>query len=142
MKALHITADNPQDFFLNGYSTEAGRRVEIPFEWVHEADIDKLNFLAARLEEMTPAQLDKINAFMQTDFKLDSLDKLIDYTYNTDYFVYIPEVYPVLIWEIITSMKAAWCKCRRNGKQALTRRTSEATLPFAKTGGLPTTAIS
>ena len=32
MKALHITADNPQDFFLNGYSTEAGRRVEIPFE--------------------------------------------------------------------------------------------------------------
>ena len=93
MKALHITADNPQDFFLNGYSTEAGRRVEIPFEWVHEADIDKLNFLAARLEEMTPAQLDKINAFMQTDFKLDSLDKLIDYTYNTDYFVYIPEVY-------------------------------------------------
>ena len=93
MKALHITADNPQDFFLNGYSTEAGRRVEIPFEWVREADIDKLNFLAARLEEMTPAQLDKINAFMQTDFKLDSLDKLIDYTYNTDYFVYIPEVY-------------------------------------------------
>lgn len=93
MKALHITADNPQDFFLNGYSTEAGRRVEIPFEWVREANIDKLNFLAARLEEMTPAQLDKINAFMQTDFKLDSLDKLIDYTYNTDYFVYIPEVY-------------------------------------------------
>lgn len=93
MKALHITANNPQDFFLNGYSTEAGRRVEIPFEWVREADIDKLNFLAARLEEMTPAQLDKINAFMQTDFKLDSLDKLIDYTYNTDYFVYIPEVY-------------------------------------------------
>ena len=93
MKALHITADNPQDFFLNGYSTEAGRQVEIPFEWVREADIDKLNFLAARLEEMTPAQLDKINAFMQTDFKLDSLDKLIDYTYYTDYFVYIPEVY-------------------------------------------------
>lgn len=93
MKALHITANNPQDFFLNGYSTEAGRRVEIPFEWVREADIDKLNFLAARLEEMIPAQLDKINAFMQTDFKLDSLDKLIDYTYNTDYFVYIPEVY-------------------------------------------------
>lgn len=93
MKALHITANNPQDFFLNGYSTEAGRRVEIPFEWVREAEIDNLNFLAARLEEMTPAQLDKINAFMQTDFKLDSLDKLIDYTYNTDYFVYIPEVY-------------------------------------------------
>lgn len=58
MKALNITADNPQDFFLNGYSTAEGRRIEIPSDWIRDGDIDKINFLAARLEEMTPEQLE------------------------------------------------------------------------------------
>ncbi|MCH5264174.1 MAG: antirestriction protein ArdA, partial [Lachnospiraceae bacterium] len=60
MTALNITADNPQDFFLNGYSTADNRRIDIPFEWVRDTDLDKVNFLAARLEEMTPEQLEKL----------------------------------------------------------------------------------
>ena len=92
MKALNITADNPQDFFLNGYSTAEGRRIEIPFDWIRDGDIDRINFLAARLEEMTTEQLEKLDAVMHSDFKPESLDKLIDHTYNTDFYSYVPGI--------------------------------------------------
>ena len=93
MKALNITADNPQDFFLNGYSTAEGRRIEIPFDWIRGGDLDKINFLAARLEEMPPEQLEKLDAIMHSDFKPESLDRLIDHTYNPDFYSYIPGVF-------------------------------------------------
>lgn len=92
MKALNITADNPQDFFLNGYSTADNRRIEIPFDWIRDGDIDRINYLAARLEEMTPEQLEKLDAVMHSDFKPESLDKLIDHTYNTDFYSYVPGI--------------------------------------------------
>lgn len=93
MKALNITAANPQDFFLNGYSTDENRRIEIPFDWIRDGDLDKINFLAARLEELTPEQLEKLDAVMHSDFKPDSLDRLIDYTYNTDFYSYVPGIF-------------------------------------------------
>ena len=92
MKALNITADNPQDFFLNGYSTADNRRIEIPFDWIRDGDIDRINFLAARLEEMTTEQLEKLDAVMHSGFKPESLDKLIDHTYNTDFYSYVPGI--------------------------------------------------
>ncbi|CUU82697.1 Domain of uncharacterised function (DUF955) [Campylobacter hyointestinalis subsp. hyointestinalis] len=92
MKALNITADNPQDFFLNGYSTADNRRIEIPFDWIRDGDIDRINFLASRLEEMTPEQLEKLDAVMHSDFKPESLDRLIDHTYNTDFYSYVPGI--------------------------------------------------
>lgn len=92
MKALNITADNPQDFFLNGYSTADNRRIEIPFDWIRDGDLDRINYLASRLEEMTPEQLERLDAVMHSDFKPESLDKLIDHTYNTDFYSYIPGI--------------------------------------------------
>ena len=92
MKALNITADNPQDFFLNGYSTADNRHIEIPSDWIRDGDIDKINFLAARLEEMTPEQLEKLDAVMHSGFMPESLDKLIDHTYNTDFYSYVPGI--------------------------------------------------
>lgn len=93
MKALNITAGNPQDFFLNGYSTDENRRIEIPFDWIRDGDLDKINFLASRLEEMTTEQLEKLDAVMHSDFKPESLDKLIDHTYNPDFYSYIPGIF-------------------------------------------------
>ena len=92
MKALNITAENPQDFFLNGYSTADNRRIEIPFDWIRDGDFDKINYLASRLEEMTPEQLEKLDAVMHSDFKPESLDRLIDHTYNTDFYSYVPGI--------------------------------------------------
>ena len=93
MKALNITAGNPQDFFLNGYSTDENRRIEIPFDWIRDGDLDKINFLAARLEELTTEQLEKLDAVMHSDFKPDSLDGLINHTYNTDFYSYVPGIF-------------------------------------------------
>ena len=92
MKALNITADNPQDFFLNGYSTADNRHIEIPFDWIRDGDLDRINYLASRLEEMTPEQLERLDAVMHSDFKPESLDKLIDHTYNTDFYSYVPGI--------------------------------------------------
>ena len=92
MKALNITADNPQDFFLNGYSTADNRRIEIPSDWIRDGDLDRINYLASRLEEMTPEQLEKLDAVMHSNFKPESLDKLIDHTYNTDFYSYVPGI--------------------------------------------------
>ena len=92
MKALNITADNPHDFFLNGYSTDEKRRIDIPFDWIRDGDLDKINFLAARLEEMTPEQLEKLDAVMHSDFKPESLDGLINHTYNSDFYSYVPGI--------------------------------------------------
>ena len=92
MKSLNITADNPQDFFLNGYSTAEGRRIEIPFDWIRDGDLDRINYLASRLEEMTPEQLEKLDAVMHSSFKPESLDKLIDHTYNADFYSYVPGI--------------------------------------------------
>lgn len=93
MKALNITADNPQDFFINGYSTNEDRRIEIPSDWIRDGSLDKINFLAARLEEMTAGQLEKLDAVMHSDFKPDSLDGLIDHTYNTDFYSHVPGIF-------------------------------------------------
>ena len=92
MKSLNITADNPQDFFLNGYSTADNRRIEIPSDWIRDGDLDRINYLASRLEEMTPEQLEKLDAVMHSNFKPESLDKLIDHTYNTDFYSYVPGI--------------------------------------------------
>lgn len=92
MKALNITADNPHDFFLNGYSTDEKRRIDIPFDWIRDGDLDKINFLAARLEEMTTGQLEKLDAIMHSDFKPESLDGLINHTYNSDFYSYVPGI--------------------------------------------------
>ena len=92
MKALNITADNPHDFFLNGYSTDEKRRIDIPFDWIRDGDLDKINFLASRLKEMTTEQLEKLDAVMHSDFKPGSLDGLINHTYNSDFYSYVPGI--------------------------------------------------
>ena len=93
MKALNITAQKPQDFFLNGYSTDEKRRIDIPLEWVREADLDKMNFLAARLEAMTPEQLEKLDAVLHSDFKPQDLNGLISQTFNTDFYSHVPGIF-------------------------------------------------
>ena len=92
MKALNITADNPQDFFLNGYSTADNRRIEIPSDWIRDGDLDRINYLASRLEEMTTEQLEKLDAVMHSSFKPESLDRLINHTYNSDFYSYVPGI--------------------------------------------------
>ena len=65
LKEIHISADNPQDFFINGYSCPEDRHLALPYDMVLAADVDELNFLAARLELLDAAALAELNAALQ-----------------------------------------------------------------------------
>ena len=93
LREIGISADNPQDFFLYGYRSPQERPVKLPRDLVLSADVDELNFLAARLEKLDAAELAELNAALtspQSDFH--SIGQIIDYPDSVDYFVHLPDV--------------------------------------------------
>lgn len=93
MKSVGITADNPQDFSIRGFSDDPEKHIALPYDMVCAADVDELNFLAARLEELDPAEVGKLNAALQQKNGLANIGQVIDFTYNVDFYVHIPEVH-------------------------------------------------
>ena len=93
MKSVGITADNPQDFSIRGYSDNPEKHIALPYDMVCAADVDELNFLAARLEELDPDEVGKLNAALQQKNGLANIGQVIDFTYNVDFYVHIPEVH-------------------------------------------------
>ncbi|WP_419076026.1 hypothetical protein, partial [Phocaeicola sp.] len=43
MRNVGITADNPQDFSIRGYSDDPEKHIALPYEMVCAADVDELN---------------------------------------------------------------------------------------------------
>ena len=89
MESVGITADNPQDFFIHGFSCPEDRHLALPYDMVCSAGIDELNFLAARIGELDPAELTKLNALAQALHGLETIGQMIDFTYNVDFYVHI-----------------------------------------------------
>jgi antirestriction protein ArdC len=89
MKSVGVTADNPQDFFIHGFSCPEDRHLALPYDMVCSAGIDELNFLAARIGELDPAELTKLNALAQAPHGLETIGQMIDFTYNVDFYVHI-----------------------------------------------------
>ena len=93
LREIGISTDNPQDFFLYGYRSPQERPIKLPRDLVLSADVDELNFLAARLEKLDAAELTELNAALtspQSDFH--SIGQIIDYPDNVDYYVHLPDV--------------------------------------------------
>ena len=93
LREIGISADNPQDFFLYDYRSPQERPIKLPRDLVLSADVDELNFLAARLEKLDAAELAELNAALtspQSDFR--SIGQIIDYPDNVDYYVHLPDV--------------------------------------------------
>ena len=83
LREIGISADNPQDFFLYDYRSPQERPIKFPRDLVLSADVDELNFLAARLEKLDAAELAELNAALtspQSDFR--SIGQIIDYPDN------------------------------------------------------------
>ena len=93
LRSVGITADNPQDFFIHGYSDREDRHIALPYDMVCAAQVDELNFLAARLETLDAAGIAALNAATQRKNGFENIGQLIDFTYNEDFFVHIPEVH-------------------------------------------------
>ena len=93
LRDVGITSDNPQDFFINGFSCPEDRHLAIPYDMVLAADVDELNFLAARLETLDAAALAELNAALQNpNGGFETIGQIIDYADNVDYFVHLPDV--------------------------------------------------
>ena len=93
LREIGISTDNPQDFFLYGYRSPQERPIKLPRDLVLSADVDELNFLAARLEKLDAAELAELNAALtspQSDFH--SISQIIDYPDNVDFYVHLPDV--------------------------------------------------
>ena len=93
LREIGISADNPQDFFLYDYRSPQERPSKLPRDLVLSADVDELNFLAARLEKLDAAELAELNAALtspQSNFH--SIGHIIDYPDNVDYYVHLPDV--------------------------------------------------
>ena len=93
MQSVGITADNPQDFSIRGYSDDPEKHIALPYDMVCAASVDELNFLAARIEQLDPAEIGKLNAALQQKNGFENIGQVIDFTYNVDFYVHIPEVH-------------------------------------------------
>lgn len=89
LKEIHITADNQQDLFIDGFSTPEGKPLELPEDLIRAASVDELNFLAAQLQKLDAVELAELNAAMHSPAKMQTIGQLLDYAENTDCFVLI-----------------------------------------------------
>lgn len=93
LREIGISADNPQDFFLYDYRSPQERPIKLPRDLVLSADVDELNFFAARLEKLDAAALAELNAALQNPKGgFENIGQIIDYADNVDYFVHLPDV--------------------------------------------------
>ena len=94
LRQIGISADNPQDFFINGYSYPEGQRLALPYDMVLAADVNELNFLAARLGQLDAAEIAELNAALQNPKGgFASIGQIIDFTENADYYVHLPDLH-------------------------------------------------
>ena len=89
LKEIHITADNQQDLFIDGFSAPEGKPLELQEDLIKAASVDELNFLAAQLQRLDAVELAELNAAMQSPAKMQTIGQLLDYAENTDCFVLI-----------------------------------------------------
>ncbi|MDL2215934.1 DUF4316 domain-containing protein [Ruminococcaceae bacterium OttesenSCG-928-N02] len=92
MLAIGITAENRQDFFINGIDSPIAAVQRLPFEQVQAATADELNYLAARLEQLEPAQIEKLNVNGDILSYWNDVHHLTEYVQNTEFFMYIPGI--------------------------------------------------
>lgn len=62
MQQVNIIADNPQDFFINGFESSIEAVSRLSLGTVQAADLDEMNYLAAQLTGLAPAEIEKLNA--------------------------------------------------------------------------------
>ena len=94
LRQIGISTDNPQDFFINGYSYPEGQRLALPYDMVLAADVDELNFLAARLGQLDASEIAELNATLQNPKGgFENIGQIIDFAENADYYVHLPDVH-------------------------------------------------
>ena len=93
LRQVGITADNPQDFFINGIESPIEAVTRLSLDNAQAAGVDELNYLAARLEALDPAQINTLNAAAEVISYWDDVHHLTEYANNPEFFVLMPDVF-------------------------------------------------
>ena len=89
MKSVGITADNPQDFFINGFANTEHCPFDVPLSVIQSGSMDELNYLGKLLEMQRDADREKFAAAVTLGEYAGSVKDLINLAQNLDcYWIY------------------------------------------------------
>ena len=92
MESVGITADNPQDFFINGFANTEQQPFDVPLAVIQSAGIDELNYLGKLLEMQSDEDRDKFTAAVTLGERAGNIKDLINLAQNLDCYWLYPTV--------------------------------------------------
>ena len=92
MESVGITADNPQDFFINGFADTEQQPFDVPLPVIQSAGIDELNYLGKLLEMQGDEDRDKFTAAVTLGERAGNIKDLINLAQNLDCYWLYPTV--------------------------------------------------
>ena len=89
MQRVGITADNPQDFFINGFANTEQQPFDVPLPVIQSASMDELNYLGNLLSMQSDEDRDKFTAAVTLGERAGNIKDLINLAQNLDcYWIY------------------------------------------------------
>ena len=84
MQRVGITADNPQNFFINGFANTEQQPFDVPLPVIQSAGLDELNYLGNLLAMQRDEDRDKFTAAVALGERAGSVKDLINLAQNLD----------------------------------------------------------
>ena len=92
MQRVGITADNPQDFFINGFANTEQQPFDVPLPVIQRASVDELNYLGNLLAMQRDEDRDKFTAAVTLGERAGNIKDLINLAQNLDCYWLYPTV--------------------------------------------------
>lgn len=92
MQRVGITADNPQNFFINGFANTEQQPFDVPLPVIQRAGLDELNYLGNLLAMQRDEDRDKFTAAVALGERAGSVKDLINLAQNLDCYWLYPTV--------------------------------------------------
>ena len=89
MESVGISAENPQDFFINGFASAEDIPFDVPLDVIQSGSMDELNYLGKQLELLFDDDREKFAAAVTLGEYAGSVKDLINLAQNLDcYWIY------------------------------------------------------
>ena len=92
MQRVGSTADNPQDFFINGFMNTEQQPFDVPLPVIQRASVDELNYLGNLLSMQRDEDRDKFTAAVTLGERAGNIKDLINLAQNLDCYWLYPTV--------------------------------------------------
>ena len=92
MQRVGITADNPQDFLINGFMNTEQQPFDVPLPVIQSAGLDELNYLGNLLSMQRDEDRNKFTAAVTLGERAGNIKDLINLAQNLDCYWFYPSV--------------------------------------------------